>query len=137
MLNKKTSLFLTVSIATISVLVTLSPAPALAQSQDLIVGTWNFHGANLDGSNPFIFVQTFDAGGTTVEFDTPGTNSSAAESIVLGNWSKTGSNRYTFKEQNYVYDQSGSLALVAIASCKLELAHNLKHAGGPCTLNFY
>ena len=137
--TKWASLFFAVSIATIGAVVSLSAVPALAQNQDPLVGTWNFHGANLDGSNPFIFVQTFNAGGTTVEFDTAGTNSSSSpgESIVLGKWSKTASSKYTFKEQNYVYDRSGKLALLAVASCKLELASSMKHASGPCTLNFY
>jgi hypothetical protein len=107
--------------------------------QDPLIGTWNFHGANLDGSNPFIAVMTFNAGGTTVEFDTAGTNSSASpgESIVLGKWSQTAVAKYTFKEQNYVYDKLGSLSLIAIAGCKLDLASNMKHLSGPCTLSFY
>jgi len=139
MQTKRSSLFFAVSIATIFVLVSLSAAPALAQNQDPIIGTWNLHGANTDGSSPFIAVMSFNAGGTTVEFDTAGTNSSASpgESIALGKWSKTASAKYTFKEQNYIYDKSGSLTLIAIAGCKLDLASNKKHVSGPCTINFY
>jgi hypothetical protein len=136
MQTKRVSLFFAVSIATIFAM-SFSAAPALGQ--DPLIGTWNLHGANLDGSSPFIAVMTFNAGGTTVEFDTAGTNSSASpgESIVLGKWSQTAVAKYTFKEQNYVYDQSGSLTLIAIAGCKLDLASNMKHVRGPCTLSFY
>jgi hypothetical protein len=56
---------------------------------------------------------------------------------VLGKWSKTANGKYSFKEQNYVYDQSGNLALLAIAGCKLELSSNMKQASGPCTVSFY
>jgi hypothetical protein len=136
---KRASVFVAVSIATIGALVFISAVPALAQNQDPIIGTWNLHGANTDGSNPFIAVMTFNAGGTTVEFDTAGTNSSSSpgESIVLGKWSLTAANKYTFKEQNYVYDQSGKLSLIAIAGCKLDLASDMKHVSGPCSLSFY
>jgi hypothetical protein len=136
MQTKRVSLLFAVSITTIFAM-SLSAAPALGE--DPIIGTWNLHGANLDGSNPFIAVMTFNAGGTTVEFDTAGTNSSASpgESIVLGKWRKTASGEYTFKEQNYIYDKSGILTLIAIAGCKLDLASNMKHVSGPCIINFY
>jgi len=139
MQTKRANLLFAVSIAMIFALVSLSAAPALAQSQDPIIGTWNLYGANTDGSSPFIAVMSFNAGGTTVEFDTAGTNSSSSpgESIVLGKWSKSASGKYTFKEQNYVYDKSGILTLIAIAGCKLDLASNMKHVSGPCTINFY
>jgi len=96
MKTKWARLLLAVSIATLAWLF-LSAVPAVAQNQDPLIDTWNFYSG---GSNPFIFVQTFNAGGTTVEFDTPGTDSAGAETIVLGKWSKTASGRYTFKEQN-------------------------------------
>jgi hypothetical protein len=55
------------------------------------VGTWNLRGTQ-DGTVITIAVMTFNAGGTTVEFDTAGTNSSSSpgESIDLGVWKKTG-----------------------------------------------
>jgi hypothetical protein len=117
----------------------LMPLVAIAQTQDPIIGTWNENGASSDGSNPFIAVMSFNAGGTTVEFDTAGSNSSASpgESIDLGSWSKTGENRYTFKDQNYIYDSSGNLANLAIAVCNVTLAANLKTFEGPCEFSFY
>jgi hypothetical protein len=132
MQSKWDSLLLAVSIVTIALLI-LGAVPVFAQNQDPIIGTWNFHSP---GSNPFIFVQSFNAGGTTVEFDTPGTNSNGAESIVLGKWSKAATGKYTFKEENYVYENN-NLSLLAVASCKVELSSNNKHASGPCTVSFY
>ena len=93
------------------------PIAALAQSQDPLIGTWN-----ITGANSFIAVMTFNQGGTTVEFDTAGTNSSASsgESIDLGKWVATAQPlNYTFNEENYIYDSSGNLSLIAIANCKL------------------
>ena len=112
---------------------------AFAQPPEPIVGTWNLTGANADGSNPFIAVMTFDLGGTTVEFDTAGTNSSASpgESSVLGKWSKAGDLSYKFKEQNYIYDSAGNLQRIAIASCKVTIASTLDTLKGQCEINFY
>ena len=101
----------------------LMPLVAIAQTQDPIIGTWNENGSSSDGSNPFIAVMSFNAGGTTIEFDTGGSNSSASpgESIDLGSWSKTGKNKYTFKDQNYDYDSFGNLANLTIAVCNVTL----------------
>jgi len=133
--TKMARLLLVVSIATTTWLF-LSAVPAVAQNQDPLIGTWNFYAG---GSNPFVFVQTFNAGGTTVEFDSAGTNSSASpgESITLGKWAKTATGKYTFKGENYIYDASGNLVLLAVGNCKLELASTMKHASGPCTVSFY
>jgi hypothetical protein len=131
MQSKRTRLFLAVSIACL-----WSAFPVFAQSEDPIIGTWNFHSPGVGGTEPFIFVQSFNAGGTTVEFDTPGTNSSGAESIVLGKWSKIASGKYTFQEENYVY-VNNDLAYLALASCEIALSSDNTHASGPCTINFY
>lgn len=113
------------------------PGAASAQVQDPLIGTWNVSGGS--GSSAFIAVMTFNAGGTTVEFDTSGTNSSGSpgESISLGTWSNTGNSTYTFKEQNYIYDASGNLSLLAVANCTLTLAPNQKSYKDNCTVNFF
>src|SRR5580704_2807373 len=82
---------------------------------------------------------TFNAGGTTVEFDTAGTNSSSSpgESIDLGVWKKTGSQTYTFKEENTIYDSSGNLSELAVGACKLTRAPEQKSFRRDCSLNFY
>lgn len=82
---------------------------------------------------------TFNAGGTTVEFDTSGTNSSASpgESIDLGVWSANGQGTYTFREQNYIYDSSGNLSLLAIGKCNVTLGTTQKSFKGSCSVNFY
>jgi len=92
-----------VSNAVVCALFLFLQGAAFAQPPEPIVGTWNLTGANADGSNPSIAVMTFNLGGTTVEFDTAGTNSSASprESIVSGKWSKAGDLSYKFKEQNH------------------------------------
>jgi hypothetical protein len=128
-----------VSTAAICTWLFLSPALTLAQTQDPIVGTWNIHGANTDGSNPFISVMTFNVGGTTVEYDSAGTNSSASpgKSIALGKWNKQVNGTYTFKSQNYIYDDVGKLSQIAIAGCKFNLFPKLKNFNGPCSISFY
>jgi hypothetical protein len=133
--SKLPRLLLAVSIATIA-LPFLSAIPVLAQNPDPLVGTWNLF---VGGSSPYTLVQNFNAGGTTVEFDSAGTNPSGSpgESISLGTWAKTATNKYTFKTENYIYDQSGNLTLVAIPRCKLNLAADRKSVSGPCTIRFF
>ena len=120
-------------------LILLLLGTASAQSQDPIVGSWNITGANSDGTSPFIAVMSFNAGGTLVEFDTPGTNSSASpgESIVLGRWNNTANLVYRYEVENYIYDSSGNLSDIAIATCNVTLASTQKSFGGKCSLNFY
>jgi hypothetical protein len=127
------------SIATIFTCVFLSSAPALSQTQDPVIGTWNIKGANTDGSNPFVAVMSFNAGGTTSEFDSAGTNSSGSpgKSVVLGKWSKNANGTYVFKEQSYGYDDLGKLTSIAIASCKFKIFPKLKNFNGPCSVTFY
>jgi hypothetical protein len=110
-----------------------------ASAQDPIVGTWNLKGANSDGTFPFIAVMSFNAGGTAVEFDSAGTNSSASpgESITLGKWLKTADLAYRYKVENYIYDSAGNLSDIAIATCNVTLASTLHSFGGNCSLNFF
>jgi hypothetical protein len=128
-----------VSNVVVCALFLFSQGAAFAQAPEPIVGTWNFKGANADGSNPFIAVMTFNLGGTTVEFDTAGTNSSASpgESTVLGKWNKTGELSYRFKEQNYIYDSSGNLHRIAIAGCRVSIPPTLDTLNGQCEISFY
>ncbi|HTA22545.1 MAG TPA: hypothetical protein VK763_03350 [Terriglobales bacterium] len=113
-------------------------ATGWAQNGDPLVGTWNLKGKQ-DGTVITIAVMTFNAEGTTVEFDTAGTNSSASpgESIDLGVWKKTGSQTYSFKEENAIYDSSGNLSEQAVGVCKLSMAADQKSFKGGCILNFY
>jgi hypothetical protein len=119
----------------VSALVLLSSIAASAQAPDPLIGTWNIVGE----ANSFIAVMSFNAGGTTVEYDTAGTNSSASpgESISLGKWANTGTSRYTFNEENYIYDTSGTLAYISIANCTLTLASTQKSYTDKCTDNIY
>ena len=123
---------------TTAMLFLLLPLTGFAQSPDSIVGTWNLKGSQ-DGTTIVIAVMTFNSGGTTVEFDTSGTNSSASpgESIDLGTWKRTGDRTYRFKEENFIYDSSGNLSTLAVGSCNLTLATSLNSFTGNCTLNFY
>lgn len=123
---------------TIAVLFLLLPLGSWAQNSDPIVGAWNLTGTQ-NGAPIVIAVMTFHAGGTTTEFDTSGTNSSASpgESIDLGVWSKTANRSYTFKEQNYIYDSSGNLSELAVGTCNLSLAAGLNSFKGSCSLSFY
>ena len=125
------------SMLAVSALTLLSSIAAPAQNQDPLIGTWNLSGAA--GASAFIAVMSFNAGGTTVEYDTAGTNSSASpgESITVGKWSKTGTLTYTFKEENYIYDSSGNLAYIAIANCTLTLASTQKSFTDKCAVKFY
>lgn len=111
----------------------LAPLAAHAQRKDPLIGSWNITGQS--GNLPFIVVMTFNSGGTTVEFDTAGTNSSASpgESIALGKWTSTGPMGYTFKEENYVYDASGNLFGLSVGNCRLTLGSSLNTFTGKCT----
>jgi hypothetical protein len=126
-----------VSIAGVLSLMAFSPIVASAQAQDPLVGAWNIKGGS--GPSAFIAVMTFNAGGTTVEYDTQGTNSSASpgESISLGKWTNVSGPNYTFKEENYIYDSSGNLSLLNVTSCTLKLASNQNSFSDNCTDNFY
>jgi hypothetical protein len=112
----------------------LSAVPS--QNQDPLIGTWN---VTSPGTSPFIAVMTFNLGGTTVEYDTSGPNSSASpgESISLGKWHNTGNLTYKFAEENYIYDGSGNLSLIAITDCGLTLASTLNSYSATCAVNFY
>lgn len=123
---------------TMAVLLLLLPVAGWAQSSDPLVGTWNITGTQ-NGTTIVILVQTFHAGGTSTEFDTSGTNSSASpgESIGLGTWTSTGNRTYGSKSQNFIYDASGNLSLLAVAGCNMNLAKSGNTFTGSCALNFY
>jgi len=108
-----------------------------AQNQDPLIGTWNESGAATDGSLPFIAIMNINAGGTTIETDTGGGNSSTVESINLGKWRKVGVLAYSFKDQNYIYDTSGNLADININVCTITLDPGLKSFSGNCNFGFY
>jgi len=116
-----------------------APLTALAQHQDPIVGTWNESGALLDGSAPFLVIMNFNAGGTTVETDTAGTNSSASpgESIDLGTWQKTATRQYRFHDENFIYNSSGNLEDININVCNITMDKSQNSFTGTCVLSFY
>jgi len=110
----------------------------IAQSLDPLVGTWNMSGSS-NGNSPFISVEIFSPGGTTVEYDTSGTNSSASpgESIGLGSWQKTSKLHYLLETEAYLYDSSGKLSSIVIAKANMTLSPSLKHLHGAGKLKFY
>jgi hypothetical protein len=124
-------------ILAVAAVVSLLPRPGHAQSQDPLIGTWNLSGT-VAGS-PFIAVMTFNTGGTTLEIDTEGTNSSASpgESVSMGTWNKTGSLRYSFKEQNYDYDETGALSSLTVTTCSVTLASSRNSFADSCVVSFY
>lgn len=120
----------------VAVMLLLLPLAVYAQNSDPLVGTWNLTFSQ-NGTVHEIAVMTFNAGGTTVEYDTGGTNASASESIDLGKWVKTGDATYRAKEENYIYDSTGNLSALAIAKCHLTLASSQNSFKGGCAANFY
>jgi len=102
--------------------VVLGSTICLPQSTDPIVGTWNLSMTN-SGTVLEIGVQTFNEGGTTVEYDTGGTNPAGnpGESIVLGNWTKNSDGSYDIKQQNYIYDSTGALKYVALTGFRITI----------------
>jgi hypothetical protein len=104
-----------------------------------LVGTWNFKGTlEINPPVPYIFVMTFNEGGTTVEFDSSATgNPSASETISLGTWRQTGAATYTFKEENYTYDASGNLSGIAIATSNLTIDSDADSVTGTGSVSFY
>lgn len=115
----------------------LVPAAALAQGSDPIVGTWNMSFSQIGRPAQILAIMNFNAGGTTVEFDTTGTNPSASESIDLGVWSNTGDRTYTSRAENVTYDPSGNLSALVVGTCNLTLAQDLNSFTGTCSLNAY
>jgi hypothetical protein len=110
----------------ICVWLAVSPRKAAGQQSAVypLVGSWNLSGSFLTpAASPFIAVMNFNYGGTTVEFDTSGTNSSASpgESISLGTWKQTGLRTSQFVQRNYVYDENGNLAQLAITTANVTL----------------
>src|SRR5271165_1283352 len=100
----------------IPLLLLLLPVTASAQGSDPVVGTWNVALSQIGMRTTTIAVMNFNSGGTTVEFDTSGTNSSASESIDLGVWTNTGDRTYSVREENVIYDSSGNLSALAVGT---------------------
>jgi hypothetical protein len=121
------------------IIVLLLLLPIVASAQDPIVGTWTMWLSPTGRPTTVIAVMTFNSGGTTVEFDTSGTNSSASpgESISLGAWNSTGGRSYTFREENVIYDSSGNLSALAISMCDLSLTPRNTTFSGTLLVNFY
>jgi hypothetical protein len=110
----------------ICVLLAVSPRKTAGQQFAVypLVGSWNLSGSFLTpAASPFIAVMNFNYGGTTVEFDTAGTNASASpgESISLGTWRQTGARTSQFVQRNYTYDENGNLDTVAVTNADLTL----------------
>ena len=87
------------------------------------VGVWNVTGsAGTNPSSPFVAVVSFQFGGTTAEFDTSGTDSSApGESPTLGKWKQTGVKTAEFSQENFVYDENGNIAQLAVENIAVTL----------------
>jgi hypothetical protein len=112
------------------------PSPLLAQTQDPIVGTWNLIGL-AHTKYAYIALQTFNAGGTTLEYSNAATgNTQAASNIVMGKWGTTSSG-YSVTGQNYIDDSSGNLLLTAIGECNLKLSSDNQSFSGTCSAKFY
>ena len=142
MTTRQGTIALGIGIVAICGLVLTGKNPALAQSpaSKPLVGTWNFMGTVQIGPPiPYIFVMTFNGGGTTVEFDSTATgNPSAGESISLGTWTQTGPETYTFKEENYTYDPSSeNLSSIAIGTANLTLSSDGDSVTGTGSVSFY
>ena len=131
-------LFVTVLCALVLLTASRASEPDLVgPSVDPIVGLWN---VNLSSSGgPELVTMTFNQGGTTVEYDTPGANSftSPGESLVQGAWKKTGLNTYKFKEQNFIFDASGTLFADNISICEVTLSRDGNSFTATCDLVFY
>jgi hypothetical protein len=124
----------------LALLLFLMPVTAPAQSTTYpLVGTWNLAFSKPGKPPNFIAVMTFHSGGTSTEFDTNGTNSSASpgESIALGVWSQTADRIYSFKEENVTYDSAGKLGALAVGVATLPLGEDMNTFTGAITLNFY
>ena len=136
---------ISLSVVAICAMLLLSASKASPQDQiptlvDPLVGTWNATGVNPGSSQTSLIVlMSFNLGGTTIEYDTPGTNSFASpgEGLVIGVWRKTGHLAYTFKEQNYIFDGSGTLFATNITECNISLAPTLNSYIGTCKLDFF
>ena len=141
MLRKCGKLGVGVSLLSICVLLLMFPGKAFDQVPPVsaFIGTWNLSGMAGTPPSPFIAVMTFNLGGTTVEFDTSGTNSSASpgQSISLGTWRQTGVRSNTFEEENFIYDGSGNLSQLAVTSANLTLDPTPNSFSGNGSISFF
>jgi hypothetical protein len=114
-------------------------ASAQGQAGQTLVGTWNFMGTvEVNPPIPYIFVMTFNQGGTTVEFDSTATgNPSTQETISLGTWRQTGPATYFFKQENYTFDPSGNLSGIAISNSNMTLDSDADSLTGTGSVSFY
>jgi hypothetical protein len=124
--RKNASMAIGISLFAICVALAVAPRRAAGQQSSVypLVGSWNLSGSfETPAASPFIAVMNFNYGGTTVEFDTGGTNSSASpgESISLGTWKQTGSRTSQFVQRNYIYDENGKLVQLAIETANVTL----------------
>jgi hypothetical protein len=139
--NRHVAFTLGICVIAICVLVMAGKNTAFAQDSaaQSLVGTWNFTGTvEVSPPVPYIFVMTFNEGGTTAEFDSTATgNPSTLETISLGTWKQTGPANYSFKEENYTYDASGNLSGIAIGTADLNIDSDRDELTGTGSVTFY
>ena len=144
MLRREKILGIGFCLIVVLVLLLLSGKKAVGQAtaSDPIVGTWSVIGTAPGGGilSNFIVTMSFNDGGTTIEYDTTGTNSfmSPGEGMVIGVWRRTGHLTYAFKEQNYIFgDAAGNLSATNITTCHVTVDPHLNSYTGTCDLKFF
>ena len=116
------------SAAALSILL-LTPAHAQNSGFKTLVGTWRVT-VSPDGIPPFQAFNTFNADGTSIEFDN--SNPAALQTIAIGPWERVGDRDYAFVEVNQVFDDHGYAGEVRVRA-KLTLDASGDSFSGPFT----
>jgi hypothetical protein len=91
------------SAAALSILL-LAPAHAQTSGFKTLVGTWRVT-VSPDGIPPFQAFNTFNADGSSIEFDN--SNPPGQQTIAMGPWERVGDRDYMMVEVNQLFDDHG------------------------------
>jgi hypothetical protein len=130
-------------VLTILSVIGLFPALAPAQTNDPLIGTWNFKVTATGGCSTnceYMGMIAFNQGstaveqlGTSVEYSGLG----YVEHTALGNWQSTTGATRTFRMKNFVFDSVGELSATAFETSSVKLSSSLNSFSGSGTAKIY
>ena len=130
-------------VLTILSVIGLFPALAPAQTNDPLVGTWNFKVTATGGCSTnceYMGMIAFNQGGTAVEQLGTAVEYSGlgyVEHTALGSWQSTTGVTRTFRMKNFVFDSVGELSATAFETSSVKLSSTLNSFSGSGTAKIY
>jgi hypothetical protein len=130
-------------VLTILSLIGLFPALAPAQTNDPLVGTWNFKVTATGGCSTnceYMGMIAFNQGGTAVEQLGTAVEYSGlgyVDHTALGSWQSTTGTTRTFRMKNIVFDSVGELSATAFETSSVKLSSTLNSFSGSGTAKIY